>query len=282
MKSICIHCKYETKNRKAWFNHTKSVKHVKNVNTHEKSILDKQNQRDINNQIDSLNQKNEIELLKEKLKSIDNEKNLIKNQFDIIIDQYEIRLSETKNNYEKRFDIMIDQYEKRLDETHHHIETLKSENNFQKQLINSAGDIIQRSMNIMSYLLLNYNNTPALTHLADYSIISKNTDCLIQDLIFYYKKNKSGKHIGDFIVQRHKKTNPELQSTWSYDVDKLNYFIRGPIDDAKSKLIKKMETRIIKKNDTIVPTIQWIVDKRDIKMTENIIDPLLKYIQENN
>lgn len=293
MKYFCNLCNYETDNKSTWYKHKKTDKHNKLINLQKiidenennklNDYVNKQNQRDINNQIDSLNQKNEIELLKEKLKSIETEKNIIKNQLDKIIDQYEIRISETKNNYEKQFDKVIDQYEERLNETHHHIETLKFENNFQKQLINSAGGIIQRSMNTMSYLLLNYNNAPALTHLADYSIISKNTDSLIQDLIFYYKKNKLDKHIGDFIIQQYKKTNPELQSFWSSDVDRLNYFIRELINDTKPepKLTNKTsETRINKKNNAA--NIQWIVDKKGIKMTESIIDPLLKYIQEIN
>jgi hypothetical protein len=179
-------------------------------------------------------------------------------------EQFENRLAESKEQYED------------------HIETLRLENNFQKQLINSAGGIIQRSMNTMSYLLLNYNNAPPLTQLSDYSIMSKNIDCLMNDLIYYYKKNKLDKHIGDFIVQQYKKKEPELQSIWSSDVDRLNYFIRELINDSKPQKNQSIKSDRMIKSDSIIDNdnkkFQWVIDKKGIKMTEYIIDPLLKYI----
>ncbi len=283
MKYDCACCNYKTNCRNSWYVHKKSQKHITNsTNTNNGNI----NQ----NQIDSLIHKSENDILKEKLRSIENEKNIILNQLtetkNQLIDaknQYEERLNETKN----KFGCIIDQYEERLIESRDHIETLKYENRFQKQLINSAGGIIQRSMNTMSYLLLNYNNAPVLTHLPDYSIVSKNVDTFVNDLIFYHKKNKLDKHIGDFIVQQYKKSNPELQSLWSSDVDRLNYFIRELINDknkGETKAItivgKSKNIKNVKNNNDM--QLQWAVDKKGLKVTEYIIDPLLNYIHEIN
>ncbi len=281
MKYYCNLCDYRTENKSSWYNHKNTDKHKKLENLN-KSINDKIiNDTNLNNG-DKINV--EIELLREKLKSLENEKNIIHEQLKNIQYQYETRLTETKtqldktiNQYENRLVESKEQFENRLAESKEqyedHIETLRLENNFQKQLINSAGGIIQRSMNTMSYLLLNYNDAPGLAQLPDYSIMSKNVDSLINDLIFYYKKNKLDKHIGDFIVQQYKKKNPELQSIWSSDVDRLNYFIRELINDSNI-IVSIKSTKVGKNKDKF----QWVIDKKGIKMTENIIDPLLKYI----
>ncbi len=88
-KHYCKICKYETDNRGAWFNHTKSKKHSKNITIIEKKRMDQQNKQNTNINMNSFNQKNEIELLKEKLKSIENEKNHL-----------EYRLAEAKDHIE--------------------------------------------------------------------------------------------------------------------------------------------------------------------------------------
>lgn len=281
MKYNCTYCGYQTENKSAWCTHKKSQRHIKLEKiTKEKELLINNSKTDVN--IESIIQKSEIELLKERLRSTENEKKMIQERLDDTINQYENRLTEAKHNYEKQHDNTINQYE-------NHIDTLKIENSFQKQLINSAGGLIQKSMNTLSYLLLNYNNAPVLTELPDYSIISKNVDCLIKDLIHYYNKNKLDKHIGDFIVQQYKKKDPESQSFWSSDVDRLNYFIRELINDTKQPEPKpknqKLKTILNKNGDTKKEDnkkIQWVVDKKGIKMTEYIIDPLLHYINGIN
>ena len=275
MKYECVCCNYKTDCRNSWYAHKKSRKHIVNSTNNNTNNINQ-------NQIDSLIQKSENELLKEKLKSIENEKNMVINQLKETRDQYENQLRETKNQLKET----KDQYEDRLGDAKYHYETLKYENEFHKRLINSAGGLIQKTMNTMSYLLLNYNNAPCLTHLSDYSIISKNIDYLVNDLIHYHKKNKLDKHIGDFIVQQYKKKNPELQSIWSSDVDRLNYFIRELINDTNQTEPKIRavtdKNKIIKNNKDTDIKFQWIVDKKGIKVTEYIIDPLLNYIGNIN
>ena len=284
MKYECELCIFKTENKSVWYNHKKSQKHIKleKLDQEIKRINETNgtiNDDCPNKNIDMLLQKNEIELLKEKLKSIENEKNIIANQLIETKNQLTNQLIETKKQYKNQLIETKKQYENQLVGTMDHIETLKFENSFQKQLINSAGGIIQKSMNTMSYLLLNYNSAPVLTQLPNYSIISKNTDSLVNDLIHYYKKNKLDKHIGDFIVLQYKKKDPELQSIWSSDVDRLNYFVRELINDAKPL---KMQT---KKNIKVAENnikFQWVADKKGIKMTEYVIDPLLNYINNMN
>lgn len=134
----------------------------------------------------------------------------------------------------------------------------------------------------MSYLLLNYNNAPILTELEDYSIMSKNVNYLIKELIHYYRKDKLDKYIGDFIVKQYKKDDPELQAMWSSDTDRLNYFIRELINnkDVPSEIDQDMNKN--KKINKASSKLQWIVDKKGVKMTKYIINPLLNYICDIN
>ncbi|ARF08598.1 hypothetical protein Catovirus_1_648 [Catovirus CTV1] len=242
MKYNCDICNFETDNRSTWSRHKKSKKHAENL-----SILETRKNDTIIN-INNIKKEHEIELLKEKLRNLENQ--LVKT---------ESQLTETKQHYESQLLISKKHYES-------HIETLKTENNFQKQLINSAGGMIQKSMNTFSYLLQNYNNAPCLNSLNDYSVISNNNDYLIKELILHHNKNKLDKYLGDFIVKHYKKDNPELQAMWNSDTDRLNYIIR--------------ELYNINNNEKI--STQWIVDRKGLKMTQQVINPLLEYITNLN
>lgn len=255
MKYNCDTCNYKTDCRVSWHKHINTIKHKKK-STEKDSV-------DINN----IKKDHEIELLKEKLKAIESEKNNIEKQLQNERIMFERQLKLTENQLiktENQLNSTKQQYE-------NHIETLKNENNFQKQLINSAGGMIQKSMNTLSFLLLNYNNAPCLQSLDDYSIISKNVDYLIKDLIFYFKKSKLDKYLGDFIVKHYKKDNPELQAMWNSDTERLNYFIRELYNIKNSEIVLKNDEN--KKIDN-----QWIVDRKGLKMTKCIINPLLDYI----
>lgn len=242
-KYKCSLCNYLTNDRCSWYSHKKSKKHKHNENISELESKMKHNN---STSTEILNKSHEVELLRERLKAAESEKNMIREQ-----------LTETK----KQFENTGKEYEKRIEEIKEHLETLKFENQFQKQLINSAGGIIKKSMNTLSYLLLNYRNAPHITELSDYSILSKNTDDLIKSMTFYYNKNRLDKYIGDFIIKHYKKQEPEQQSLWSSDTDRLNYFI--------CEFLKQD-----KKNDKK----QWILDKKGIKMSRYVIKPLLDYI----
>ena len=273
MKYYCDICDFETESRSTWSHHKKSKKHTKN--NLEKELKEKELQEKESQDHEKIRQNYEIELLKEKLKALENQLNKTENQLvktekqlDHTKEQYENQLNDTKEQYESQLKHTKGQYES-------HIETLKMQNNFQKQLINSAGGIIQKSVNTLSFLLLNYNQAPCLKGLNDYSIISKNIDHLVKDLIFYYKKGKLDKYFGDFLVKQYKNDDPELQALWSSDTDRLNYFIRELINSNNSN-------DIVLDNENKKIDTQWIVDRKGLKMTKYIINPLLEYIIEIN
>lgn len=264
IKHICTYCNSIFSRADSLSRHLKRCKekenkHVLLENEFEKYKILREKEIEI--------KKKEIDLYNKEQEIINKEENFkLKNQLEKLRAELEL-MKQKEHIYENNIENMKNQYE-------NHIDTLKNENKFQKQLIESAGGMIKKSMNTMSYLLLNYNNAPKLEPLPNYSIISKDTETLIKDLIYYNKKGTFEKYIGDFIIKQYKKDNPELQSIWSSDIERLNYFIRELINNKHgTKIDDKVDNKIKKEK------INWIIDKKGIKVKKFIIDPLLDYIK---
>lgn len=299
MKYICSFCNYSTNDFGNWSKHKNSKKHVKNSNEHPKTTCFDSRRTLERLPKDSLKNTNKSEyvceyckisfakscnLSRHLKKCVEKKHSLLEDQFEKykreteLVNQLKL-LEEKLKNIEKEKELlqkekieMRENMDNLKTEMEKHIKTLKTENQFQKQLINCAGGIVQKSMNTMSYLLLNHNNAPELEALKDYSIITRDTETLIKDLIFYHKKGKFDKYIGDFIVKQYKKEDPNLQAIWSSDIERLNYFIRELINNKNNNLENKSRKQDVDKN------INWIIDKKGIRVKKCIIDPLLEYI----
>lgn len=266
MKYNCPDCNYETHDRTCWYAHKKSKKHQK-IEEDKLKLIDKEKNHEviqlrekfeinenekINNNIIYKNY--EIELLRQKLEASENEKKIMKEMLE---------------NTKSQMNVILEKSESQISEIKKQVEILQTENHYHKQLINSAGGMIKKSMNTLNYLLLNYKDAPHIQGLPNYSIISKSVNDLIKTIVYYYEKNKLDKHIGDFIIGQYKKEEPELQSLWSSDTERLNYFI--------CELIKGQNDT--KNNET---RTQWVLDKKGLKMSKYVIKPLLDYIYDIN
>lgn len=131
---------------------------------------------------------------------------------------------------------------------------------FLKQTVVTAGSIMQTSSNSLNFLIKNYNDAPVLKSLPDYSIMHQNEEMnqFIKDLLFYYRKKDLHRYLGDFVVKNYKKDDPNEQSIWNSDTSRLTYMVRDIIKSKKN----------------------WFTDKKGIKTTSYIIDPMLQYIKE--
>lgn len=137
-----------------------------------------------------------------------------------------------------------------------------------KSLINNAGGVIKTSVSALSYVVKNYDKAPALKQIKDFSYLEcadsdSNDDCgdendLSQTIIKCHGNKTIVDYLGNIIVQAYKKDDPSKQSIWNSDATRLTYMIRELID---------------KKPD-------WLVDKKGVKTTKFIIDPLLEYIRQ--
>ena len=145
---------------------------------------------------------------------------------------------------------------------------LEDEVKYLKSLIHNAGAVIKTSVSALSYVAQNYDKAPALGRLKDYSYIKEqeidedNSDIdefdLIDNLIYHHNRETIQEYLGNVIVEAYKKKDPKKQSIWNSDTVRLTYIIRELIN---------------KKPD-------WSVDKKGIKTTKYIIEPLLEYIRE--
>lgn len=377
MKYYCNTCDYSTTNKGNWYKHKKSQKHVSKIGEnieettetikishipHNKTTVRVETKKHVcsycniefsrsdsllrhyktckkkeEDELDKLNEE-KYELLAKEFEKYKKEKNMeIKNKQRAVKLKTQLEfLKEKINFYETNIQDIKEQYE-------NHIDTLKIENKYQRQLIESAGGMIKKSMNTMSFLLMNYNNAPQLECLPDYSIITKDTETLIKDLVHYNRKGKLAKYIGDFIVKQYKKDSPELQAFWSSDIERLNYFVRelinnkgkdnnddditnnnqniifeeindneyynytgdndehdehNIIDYANNVILNEKKNTIEKDKNNINASfgknddcscqsklssnkkINWIVDKKGIRVMKSIIQPLLEYIKK--
>ena len=131
MKYNCVNCKYVTNDKTAWYIHKKTIKHLKST---EKLNENAKNNNGINvanhktEQIELINKNHEIEILKEKMIAMENEKNLIKKQLIESTRQIEV----VNREKEKRVDEINKEKEKRINEIKEHLGTLKYKNRFKK------------------------------------------------------------------------------------------------------------------------------------------------------
>jgi len=141
------------------------------------------------------------------------------------------------------------------------INILKSEVDHLKSIVNNAGSIIKTSVSTVAYVLKNYKDAPALESVKDYSAIHYKQDNseFVENLIYEHTHNKLHIYIGDFIIKTYKKEDPSKQSIWNSDTSRLTYLIREIINNNK---------------------VDWKIDKKGIKTTKFIIEPILEYIDE--
>lgn len=139
------------------------------------------------------------------------------------------------------------------------INTLKTENENLKHIVDNAGMLLKTSISTMSYIMKNYNNAPAIELIKDYSIMHINQDNtkFVETLIYEHKHKNLYAYLGDFIIKFYKKGDPSQQSIWNSDTNRVTYIIR----------------EIINNNH-----INWTIDKKGIKIGKYIIEPLLEYI----
>lgn len=275
MKYICELCNYQTHTASNWCSHKNSKKHQLLANL-SNDIKKNPNNNDNNDKIDN-------NLLLEKLKNAENEKTLIINKYEtinemqqnVIIkleDQVDILKEEIKKLNNEI--IILNQENKNIlkDNNIKLEKEYKNEREYNKQIVTNAGNLVGKSITALQYISKNYNSAPQLCQLDDYSNIGKNEQTLIEELIYYYKKSILHEYIGNYIIKNYKKDNPEHQSLWNTDCERLNYIIR-------ELMTTNNNTIIIEELDDN-NKLTWSIDKKGTKVSNQIITPLLDYIKK--
>lgn len=252
----CIICNYKTSDKGNYSRHKKSKKHLLNSNKSNKIKINESN----------------LNPIESNLNPNDNLKNNVKNNTSRYkceicqvvystssnLAKHRKRCNNNDNNHDENRIIKLLQDKLEFIENHwkKQFETLEKENEFHKQLVISAGNMIQTSMSTLNQLILNYNNAPILEPLKDYSILEEK-DKFLNNIIYYYKENKLSEYLGNFLVKQYKTKDPKKRSNWNSDSARLTYINRELINNKPN----------------------WVIDKKGVKMTEIIIEPYLNYIK---
>jgi len=122
--------------------------------------------------------------------------------------------------------------------------------------------IISTSISAFKYISTFFKNPQPLEEIKDMTSFRNktkftNNSALVLHLIHELKNKSLANYIADYIVSIYRKDDPQEQSIWITDVNRMNYYISQLVD-----------------NDTK----EWHSDKNGVKIIEIVIRPLLTYI----
>ncbi|ARF08768.1 hypothetical protein Catovirus_1_818 [Catovirus CTV1] len=252
MKYQCIICNYETDDKSNWSKHKKSKKH-KNKESESTNLLDKSL---MNPQpLPSNSKKNICKYCNITFTQTCHLSRHIKKCSEKYHTE-QITILQQENNQIKSNSI-IKTLKEKIKSLEQQKNFLEKENEYHKQLVISAGNLIQSSMSTLNHLVINYNNAPILEPLKDYSVLEEK-DKFIGKIIYYNNEKKLDEYLGKFLVKHYKSKDPSKQSNWNSDTSRLTYINRELVNNKPN----------------------WVIDKKGVKMTNTIIDPLLNYVKK--
>ena len=155
-----------------------------------------------------------------------------------------------------------------LEQIEFHKDQIRIANEEKKELI----DVIKgsnkntgKSMNTLAYVVKHYNKAPAMKKLTDKNAIKmleyKGKELTSEEMMIHkYRNGTLDAYLGDIITNAFLDVDsPSKQSMWTSDVARLCFVIMYPLSKGRK---------------------EWITDKSGIKITELLIDPLLKNAKE--
>lgn len=241
MKYNCELCEYSTDDIGNFDKHRKSLKHVKKLEEKVATLLSCNNCGRVF--------KNASGLWKHKKICGDQEINL-KESYEKKLNDREIYIIELEKDKQSLTE--------KVQELNKVIDILTNENDYHKDLVNSAGSIAKTSVNALSYVVKNFNNAPAIEKFSKYELLKIEENYTIREIIIYYQKNDNlSDFVGAVLIDVYKKEDPKDQSIWNTDTSRFAYVVREVINN---------------KNE-------WAVDKGGLKVREYAINPMLNYIK---
>ena len=265
MNFICEACNYASHDKFNYNKHLITKKHLEKVNkkphTTRSPLVSNMGTKNISNyKCDFCNQtySNAGSLARHKKSCGDKIK--LENEYDNKLQQLIEQLNESNNKLNDHIK-MLDQKGEIINQKDEIISVLKSEVTHLKSIVNNTGSIVKTSVSTMAFVIKNYKDAPVLEAVKDYSAIhyEQNNTEFVENLIYEHNNNKLHIYISDFIIKTYKKDDPTTQSLWNSDTSRLTYLIREIITSNK---------------------VDWKVDKKGIKTTKFIIEPILEYIDQ--
>jgi hypothetical protein len=122
--------------------------------------------------------------------------------------------------------------------------------------------ITSKTISALKYANENFKDAPVLSPIENYNVMNydlndeEDKKKLIEDLLFYYRKNSLHTIFGKHIISEYKKDNIKEQSMHTTDTSRMNYIIRTQ-DNNNS--------------------LKWSQDKNGVFVCNNLIDKLINY-----
>ena len=126
----------------------------------------------------------------------------------------------------------------------------------------TALKITSKTISALKYANENFKDAPPLSPLSNFNMMGYDLEDeddkkkLIEDLLFYYRKNSIHTIFGKHIIAEYKKDNIKEQSMHATDTSRLNYIIKTTPNDNVTK---------------------WCQDKNGIFVCNNLIDKLINH-----
>jgi len=297
---FCEVCNYKSNDRRNYFRHLKSKKHVANekskkidIKKNNVSILKKEIKK---SQDDEKNKKSIRDIPIKDTKISENNQNGILDIDTNIICELCLKEFKFKNNYyrhKKNFhnkdiekdnekDIIIANKDKEILSLK--LEQEKRINQILSDMLTNANIIVNKTTNLannaqnvtmsaLNYANKIYKDAPYLKPIEnfkiknlDYDINNEKTQ-LIETILYHARTNSLDKLLGDHIVKHYKTDDPAEQMFHSTDVARLSYIVKQLIEEASEK-------------NNYIGEDEWQKDPSGKEICKHIIDPLNKKIIE--
>lgn len=174
------------------------------------------------------------------------------------------QLDKAMSNLDKVTNSYVDNLKEDRNRAYTQDRVIHDEMKEKNRLINNAGFLADKSLSTIQILSKHMNDAPRLEPLESYRHLitnEGNEEYKVGDIIVYYhRKGALHEYLGNIIIDEYKKDNPKIQSIWNSDTSRLTYFIRDIVGEDR-----KME---------------WITDKKGVKVKEKVIMPLLNHVRD--
>ena len=264
----CIKCNYSTGRTANYNRHIKSIKHLQKVSS--SAILQS------TENIDTLSNQwtpSGLSVDYQNVNNVGNKSGYVCEYCNKNITRYNnvkkhlnscAEKKKEENNLKEHIKELNAQLELFKTKNEHYIEEVdhyKEETNYYKQMLREAGGLVKKSVGSLTYIVDNYENAPALQtiNMDEIKVLEDNEKKFIEDILSSFKHKTVGKYLGSFIIKLYKKDDPKSQSIWNTDDSRLTYLIKELFSNKSSN---------------------WIIDKKGVKTTKYLIDPLLLHIKK--
>jgi hypothetical protein len=306
----CDCCNYKVKSKTDFAKHLTTDKHLKNFetftdlekkiklccvfcgkifDTEEEKLLhfnecEKNKQtieiKQLKNEIDELKKKlitqnNENNTLKKKIKKINNQninhieeiKNDHTTQIEEIKNQHTTQIEEIKNQHTTQIEQIKNQHTLQIEEIkNQHITQIEEINNEHVLQIGEVYKTSNKTLETIAKLAIKeirqkYPDAPLLERMNN-EIVNQIMNDLFRKgdddykmcsrILFFYKDKQLVNLISEAILSYYTKLDPKDQAFWNTDTARLNYIIKDTVDNKES----------------------WVIDKFGVKMKNLVISPL--------